>query len=179
MTMRSRSRTKSNVPRKRRLWVSTDINFTLTTALVAGQQFTTNLTDDFKARVDRNIQPGDTLHHLWVKGSWSMDAAGDGSSQDVGFGVGMFNALMDAGEFPSVLIHQGDYQLHDVRALGEGLTVFQPMQPSELASVDIESAGSRTVTHQVNQAIFVAQLGTQTPSSAVRFRAMVTVLWLF
>ena len=93
--------------------------------------------------------------------------------------MGFFARLIDDVDFPDLDRHDGDYQLHDTRTLQEPILQHAVLDPTELASVDIESAGQRTVPSagQVFQLFTVGRMSAIGGGSLL-FQGGFTNLWL-
>ncbi len=161
--------------RKNRVWTS---EFVSLVGSQAGTLF--NLSTAFTSKMDRSLAPGDTLAHSWVKGLWSQSAAGDSSAEQLGFGIGFFNAGIDPNDMPVLLDHDGDWQLHDVRAFIEPTTLQTPMVPQQLATIDVESRGQRTVPRAGNAYVLnLSAISLNAPSAgSFELRVAITLLWL-
>ena len=168
-------------PRKTRLWVTTNIALSVSAAGIAGQGIDATMGTDFEAKSGRTMTKGDTLAHTWVKGAWSQSSTGDTTIETVAFGIMFAPEAMDSIDFPLMIDHSGDLQLHDSRSLRENNGVAADfMRPVQLAIIDIESAGQRSVPFAgVDVGLFVIG-GTQTTPSAGNFtlEVAVTALWL-
>ncbi len=162
--------------RKTRLWTTEFVNES-----PGASPSQENLSTEFRTKTGREHLPGDTVAHLYVKGLWSQSAAGDSSAEELGIGIGFYPSAMDAIDFPSVLDHDGDWVLHDVRGFIEPTTLQTPLVPIQLAAVDIESRGQRTVPRggSAYSLWFVTESFNGAPSSgSFEFRGAVTILWL-
>ncbi len=167
-------------PRKRRVWTGGSVDLVLGTAGVPGTSPTPTMNTAFLNKVGRNYTPGDTLAHTWLKGLWSQSAAGDSSKEILSIGVAFMPLLIDAADFPDLFDHDGDLQLHDSRGFLEPTTLQTPMQPIQLATVDIESAGMRTVPSGGGVwTLFCFGQTTNAPSAgSFEFHGAFTQLWL-
>jgi len=162
--------------RKERVWVTENISEALSTTAQSIQ----SLTLVFETKVGRKLAKGDTLSHTWFKGLWSQSAAGDSSAEQLAFGIGFYPSLMDAGDFPNVLAHQGDWQMHDSRGFLEPETLQTPMVPQQLATLDIESRGQRAVPKSGSgyNLFLVAQSLVAPSAGSFELRGSLTMLWL-
>ncbi len=155
----------------------------LVAAGVAGQIFTASPGTAFITKTGRNFLQSDTLAHTWVKGSITQNSSGDGTGVSLSLGFGFFPKQTDAADFPDLSAHDGDWQLHDIRSLIETSTATgsgkAPLLPTELATVDIESAGQRSVptAGDVYSLFCMAQVSAL-PSSTIDYHVSFTQLWL-
>ncbi len=173
MTQRNLVRT----PRKGRFWTTSPVTEEIFTAGIPGQQATNVATTDFQASTGRNLF-GVTLAHTWLKGHWLASAAGDNGIVTVGIGVGVYAEGIDQADFPDLNLHEGDWQLHDVRGLREPITTFTPLVPIQLSSVDINSGGQRKIGSP-GMSLWVVFQSDQTPSAgSYNFHGALTCLWL-
>jgi len=169
-------RQRSNVPRKGRLWTTSQVSLTLVTGLVS--VIDPQITVDFEAKTGRKHLKTDTLHHTWCKGFISQSAAGNASPEFLAFGIGWFPQAMNAANLPPVLDHDGDYQTHHAVALLEA-TAATVLTPSELSTIDIESAGSRACPGARSYDVLVVAETQSTPSAGTySIHMQVTCLWL-
>ena len=133
----------------------------------------------FRAKTGRSFLKSDTLGHIWIKGVYTSVAAGDGSPVHFCMGVGFFASGIDNADFPDLDSHDGDLQLHDARGLLENLLTTRSLEPPELALVDIESAGQRTVpAGGTAYELFTVLQAVEAPSQTVTFVGSFTQLWL-
>jgi len=170
-------RPRMQTPRKDRLWTTSACNLDLDTALQ--REATAQIGVDFRLKTGREFLKSDTLAHTWVKGGYSQDTIGDAGTENVALGIGFFPRAMLFANLPQILLHEGDWQLHDARALREVLVAQTPMQPPELSYFDIESAGQRSVpSAMAYEPLFVAAIRSAPSAGLVELRCMVTCLWL-
>jgi len=162
--------------KKNAVWTTLNLQLSPGAAVVAS-----DISDTFTAKVDRELSPGDTVSHIWVKGVWTQSAAGDSSKELLAFGIGFYPRATDAIDFPAVIDHTGDWVLHDARGFIEPLTLQTPMVPQQLATIDIESRGQRSVPRggAAYSLFAVAASRNGVPSAgAFELVAAVTILWL-
>ena len=170
-------RNHQNTPRKGRLWVTTQIGQIVSQAGVAS----TAMGIDFREKVGREFLPTDTLDHTWLKGVYTHSTAGDSSFEHFALGIGFFTAGVDANDLPDVLRHDGDWQMHDARSFRDSITVQSPLIPIQLAALDIESAGKRSVPRggAASYELFFTAKSLNAPSSgSFEIVASITALWL-
>jgi len=171
---------RTTTPRKRRVWTGGAATLALNSAGIPGTVLSGNMNSAFLNKVGRNLVSSDTLSHTWLKGVWSQSAAGDSSKEVLSIGVGFYPTLMDAVDFPDLFDHDGDLQLHDSRGFLEPTTLQTPMQPIQLATIDIESSGMRTVpTSGDVYKLFLFVQTTNSPSAgSFELQVAFTQLWL-
>jgi len=162
--------------RKTRLWVTSHISLSLSNTT----QGAVDIGADFISKMARNFIPSDTLSHTWVKGLWSQSAAGDQSAEQLCFGIAFYPANLTAANMPDVLLHDGDYQLHDARSFIEPPTLQTPMIPQQLATIDIESMGQRSAPKggTAYDLVLTARSGVTPSAGSFELRGSVTQLWL-
>ena len=166
-------------PRKTRLWVTSRAVVTLVAVGQAGQaQF--DLSAGFITKTGRELTKGDTLAHSWIKGHWSLNIVGTPTVRSMCcLAISFEPRLIDAIDFPNIAAHDGDLQLHDARVLQEGVAAGDVMLPPQLAAVDIESSGQRSVPAGGNAySLFLNSQITNIGGGQVSFLGSVTTLWL-
>ncbi len=133
-----------------------------------------------EAKLERALGPGDTLSHSWVKGYWRQTVIGDLSRVQMTLGIGFYTSGVDNGDFPDLARHDGDWQLHDARSLQEPIVANDPLVPRELAILDLESRGQRTIPRGGDSyRLFLVVQASQVASAGVwELHAAVTCLWL-
>ncbi len=178
MTQRN-TRTRTTTPRKNRVWTTSPIDLAISAGGTAGQQFDV-VSSSFIAKVGRALARGDTLAHSWLKGVWTQSAAGDSSFERLYLGLGFYPTQIGASEFPDLSDHDGDWQMHDARGFREGVTVQAVFIPSELAAVNIESAGQRMVPRSGDdyRLSMVGQSDNNPSAGSFEFSGALTLLWL-
>ena len=171
------NRNRMVTPRKGRAWVTSNVQLSLVTGLlsVGSPQIST----DFRAKMGREHLKSDTLAHTWVHGFYFQSTAGNASPEFVAFGIGWFPTAMNVANFPPVLTHDGDWQLHDARQLLEGQSATDSMLPREQSSFNLESAGQRSCPGARSYDVFVVAESGSTPSAGTfELKLAVTTLWL-
>jgi len=164
--------------RKERLWTAAPMEFSVNVAGVAGTIFNPNLGLAFRNKTGRNFLRSDTVAHTWVKGVWTQSAAGDSSRERLSFGIGFFTPNVLAVDMPNLAEHDGDLVLHDTRGFREPTVLQTPMVPQQLATIDIESRGQRSVPSTTTELLFFAQSNTGPSAGSFELQVMVTQLWL-
>ncbi len=163
--------------RKYRVWTTSEEQISLSSLT----QVFTNVGLNFTAKIGRNFLPSDTIAHIWCKGVWTQTTQGDDSREQLAFGIGFWPSLSDAGDFPSVLTHDGDWVLHDSRGFREpSITTQEAMKPIQLATIDIESRGMRSAPKggADYDLLLVAQSERVPSSGSFELQLSVTCLWL-
>ena len=175
MTTRNRLMT----PRKRRGWTCTEISFAINAGGTGGTVLA-SVGPDFRGKFDRDFIRGDTLGHTWLKGVWTQSAAGDQSRDSLYLGIAFFTSATDANDLPDLREHDGNLQLHDARGFREPTTLQTPMVPIQLATVDIESAGQRSVPSggQAYDLVCFGMSNTAPSAGSFEFQGVLTCLWL-
>ena len=163
---------------KERLWTATRMEFAVSVAGVAGTIFNPNLGLAFRAKTGRNFLRSDTVTHTWVKGVWTQSAAGDSSRETLHFGIGFFTPAIDAVDMPNLFDRDGDLLLHDGRGFREPTVLQTPMVPQQLATIDIESKGQRSVPATTTELLFFAQCQEAPSAGSFELQVAVTQLWL-
>ncbi len=164
--------------RKERMWVTSAMEFALSAGGTGGTVFNPNMGLNFRDKVGRNFLKSDTLAHTWVKGVWTQSAAGDSSREQLMFAIGFFTPNIDAVDLPDLRNHDGNLCLHDARGFREPTVLQSPMVPQQLASIDIESRGMRSVDATTTDLFFFAQTNLAPSSGSFELQVMVTALWL-
>jgi len=183
MTMRNRRPLRPTTSRRENVFVSSPILLTLGNADtgVAGQIRSTTLDTAIEARLGRNLGPGDTISRIWVHGFWGVDS--DVAVPVAAFyhlGIGFFPAGIDAGDYPDLAAHEGNYLLHDGRPLVEvqsgGAVVAQALLPLTLSSLILDNKSQRTVRRSSDQLHMVVQKSAATEHN-VALQIAVTCMW--
>jgi len=151
-------------------------------AIDVGGQIIAGLSSRLVTRLGRELGPGDTVGHNWIKGAWRQTTAGDLSPVGLHIGIGVYTGGTDIGDFPDLAIHAGDWLLHDSRTLFEhpatGLpTAGYPMLPTELSALDFESSGMREMGRQTNTLFLVVQTSNAPSAGVFVLDCHVTTMW--
>ena len=174
---------RNKTPRKARLWTTRTIALAMTVAGAAGQK-SSDLSDAFTDKVQRNLQPSDTLAHTWIKGLWKQSTVGDLSPMQCAFGIGFYPSAIPQANLPDLLAHDGEWQTHDARTLLElpATTVLagSPLLPEQFSFIDVESAGQRSVPRggAAYSLFAVGAIGNTASGGVIELVATVTALWL-
>ncbi len=173
------TRARVSTPRKERVWTSSQVQFALSVAGQPGTAFL-DLGGALVAKLLRSLSKGDTISHLWVKGVWTQSAAGDSSREFLALGIGFFTTDLLTTDMPDLFTREGNLPLHDVRGLREPLALQDAMVTPQLATVDIESSGQRTVPYSGPgvQLRMYAQTLNAPSAGSFEFTGAVTCLWL-
>ena len=181
MSMRNRA---PRAPRRDRFWITSNIATTIPAASngVSGQVISASMNTDFLARTGLASAARHTMGLTIVRGWWTQAVA---ASSPVwlrfALGIGVYPEAMDAGDFPDVDSHQGDYKLYDSRFLLESTAaddvLFPRTEDAAGSGIGIESGSMRKVQRSTDEPTLVIQKSGAT-EQAIILRIVVTQLWL-
>ncbi len=182
MSMRNRNRRLAPAPRRERVIVTTEVALTLVAGNIneASQQVTNQVTNDLEARLGRTARNA-TVGHVWVNGLWFTQAiVTTGVLIGLNFGMGIFSAGMDAGDFPALQAHVGPWFVHRNWRLIDRVSataIPTPLDPDEAAIIDIDNRSMRKLG-RVNDEVFVVIQKDVVTEENIQFHSDVTVLWI-
>ena len=166
--------------RRSRLFVTSHFLLSTNTIGVAGQSSTVAMVTDFQSVTGRQLMNA-TLAGTWLRGLYTQNGAAGLGPVDCYLGGGMYPAGMDDGDFPNLELHEGDWFIHDGRALrytGSSGSILSPLNASAGGGVDIHSGGQRKVSHAAISPAIVLQIGVAPSAGSVEFNGVLTALWL-
>ena len=173
------NRSRMITPRKRRLWVTAQHAMTLTVTGVGGQAVSTGITNNFRTVSSREFLQGDTMARTYVRGL-ALSTAGLANnvlSIPIAMGIGWYADGIDAGDFPRLDQHEGNWALHEVIPLAQN-TIAGPLHGLDRGFFSFDSEGQRTCPANGMEVKIVLELVQNSPSASIGVNFMTTTLFL-
>jgi len=176
--------TRTRAPRRGRLWTCDFIELNLAAGSVGNgsQEASFQPATTYRARTGlAGSFGGVTVGRVFMKGWWTQEAVATTpvwGSYTVG--MGFFPSRLLDTDFPDLASHDGDYFLHDCRALLEAEATNDVLFPRVTAAgsgLDLDNRSMRKAGRQDDQLFVVAQKSVVTEQQ-VSLRVAVTVLWI-
>ncbi len=183
MTMRTR---RVSAERMDRLFITTEIALTLAAGNIssASQQITNQIGSDFVTRTGRNLHHA-TVGRVWINGLWFTLAVVT-TPVVIGLSMGLMvvQTSLDAGDFPALAIHQGDWFMHRTWRLTDRFsqtTDPTPLDPSEpgvnSGSIAIDNKSKRKIKN-VSETVFLVIQKDVVTEENIQLHVDVTTMWL-
>ena len=179
--MNTTRRPQNLTERKTRVWTSGVLTMGMTALGVPGQIGVNTMGARFRSKTGREFLASDTLAHTWLKGLWNLNIAGTTTVRTtLQLGVGFYASGIDNGDFPNMNLHDGDWQLHDIRSGREPVLAQDVYHPDVgIGTILIESAGQRSVPRGVGYDLFaVGQIDGGLSGGTSTVSVGFTQLWL-
>ena len=182
MTMRNR---RPQVPRMAKVFTTTEVALTLVAAniSVSSQQLTNQMTSDYESltgKAARNVSVG----RVWVTGLWfTLAVVSTPVLMGLSMGMGIFTQNTDAGDFPDLATHKGDWFLHRTWRLtdrGSATANPTPLQPEDSpgnsSGFGIDNRTGRKIPRQSDDLFLMIQKDIATEEN-IQLHCDVTVMW--
>jgi len=173
--------TRNKGPRRPRLWTTIAPTITLLAAQtgVASQSFL-GLGGPYTTATGRELQSGVTIARVFCNLLVEeVSPATSAVTFCLAVGVGVFTQNIDAGDFPDLELHEGDWFLHDVRPFAERKTSLENrlVHPTTKAQYQLETRAQRKINRRDETPFLLMQKDAVTDFDIV-VTACVTILWL-
>ncbi len=152
---------------------------------VASQEIA-DLSDELETRIAA-IPRNYTAMRCWVTGFYhTIATVTTPVLAEYSFGIGVFTELVDAGDFPDVSSHRGNWMLHDVRRLtetaGGSAGIFTELNPRHTgneagSAVHVTTRAARKLARTDAKLFFVVQKDRVTEDN-VQLSVSITTMWL-
>jgi len=176
-----------STPRRGRVWTAETVELTLAaaaTGVSSQQRSLTILATAMETKMNRSLR-GVTLSRMYVTTFWFTEAQVTTPSVTVFHaGVGVFTAGVDAGDYPDLSEHAGDWMYHRTWVLSDRLasttqpTLLEPQHGSINAASNMDvNSSMRKVGRETEQPHLVVQKASATEED-IKVRFAITALWL-
>ena len=178
--------TRNRAPRRERVFTTTEIALTLAAGNVSGasQQISNQMTSDFESRTGRTARDI-TVGRVWITGLWfTLATVTTPVLIGLALGMGIFTEGIDAGDFPDLQSHQGDWFVHRTWRLTDRTSATAnptPLDPDDnvgnSASISIDNRSMRKLGRQSDDLFLVITKDVVTEEN-IQLHCDVTVMWL-
>ncbi len=149
----------------------------------ASQQFSNQITADLESRLGRTAQ-NVTAARVWINGLWFTTAiVSTPVLIGLTLGMGIFTSRIDAGDFPNISTHDGDWMVHRTwRLIDNQSTVITPIQLQPVfgensSQIAIDNRSMRKILRDTDRLFIVIEKDVVTEET-IQLHCDVTVMWL-